>query len=91
MTNFRAIAGLLDHPWNSEVHVWDTLRFLGSSGMKYYEVNLLVTAVTENAIICKDAGGVQRHIAKQDASYASWYIAQDGVGYWRVLKIRKWV
>lgn len=76
--------------WDNAYRVAQTKDFLRGSNLLYHEVTVRVLSITENAVVCRDTGGVERVALLADLSYASEFLARDNVGGCMVLKIRRW-
>ncbi len=81
-------------PTLSELHDSPAYRaeatLIFTSGLRYFEVNVRVLSVAENAIIAADSTGKTRIIRFADCSYASEFIARQNEGRGVMLKIRAW-
>lgn len=74
--------------YTAEQRTEDALLFIGS--YRYHDIHVLVRSVAENAAITRDKHGKCRVVEWVDMSYSSRFIAEQNVGYWVTLKIRKW-
>lgn len=75
--------------WSDKDRARMTADFIGMAGLKYYDVEVRVKSIADNAAVVV-SGGQHRVVLWSDMSYASKFIARNHVGERIGLKIRSW-
>lgn len=75
--------------WTDADRAWHTTKFIGMAGLKYYDVEVRIKSIADNAAVVVSEGQ-HRVVLWSDMSYASEWIARDNIGRIVLLKIRKW-